>query len=262
MEESNKIDNSIELKSLEHYKFIANKYKEQTKEIYDKHFRFSDVIGKCIGSYKEWVATTKDDSLESFFNYYISNVKSVDAFKTASAILHYFTNLPKEDMLDLLICHAIIETYFGGQIENFVTDFLKRQDGVKIINLDKNIKEKFDRTYGIDIIFKFEEKIYLVQVKPISFFLGKGKTIVFDRKDAFNRIKKFKEIYTEYKDAVLKFCVYDGDFLISKDTKSFLTVKNSIFLDLDEKYFSESTGAFWHDFCRNKEENFKQIKNG
>lgn len=248
MEESNK----IELKTIEHYNYIIKKYKKDTKELYDKAFRFNDVIGKCTKSYRIWAETTDDKSLKSFFDYYITNVKTEGEFRTAAAILSHLTKLPREDMLDLLICHGIVETYLGGRFETYVIDYIKKQKGAELIYLDKKTRDEFDRTYGIDIMFTYNGKIFLVQVKPVSFFLGNYETIVADRIDALVKIENFKKDYPQYKDAVLKFCVYD------KTDESFLTIKNSIFLDLDEKYFGENVSMFKNDF-RTDKSFFKKI---
>ena len=243
----------ITLKSTEHYNNILQKYKKQTREFYDKAFRPHDVIGKCMNAYRTWIKTTNDTTLESFFNYYLANVKSEDTFVSLSNVLSYLTNLPKEDMLDLLVRHVIIETYFGGQVENYVIDYIKKQKGTEIVNLDKETKELFDRKYGVDIVFTFEGKTYFVQVKPVSFFLGKAETTITDRINALNEVRLLKEKYPQYKDAILKFCVYDSE------RQGFLTIRNSIFVDLDKKYFDRDTKMFWYDFCRNNKENFNFV---
>ena len=47
--------------------------------------------------------------------------------------------------------------------------------------------------------------------------------------------------------------------MYDSERQGFLTIRNSIFVDLDKKYFDRDTKMFWYDFCRNNKENFNFV---
>ena len=235
----------ISPKTPKYYKSILKKYRKKFTDVYERCFRQSDVVGYGAEAGRQWIKTTNDFSFESFFDFYIKNIKTSECFETIGSVLHHMYNNEdlKDECIDYLIAHAIFETYHGVMIEKTVDDYLVKQNDVTKLSYNN---EKFDKQYGVDNGFLFKERKYFVQVKPISFFIGEDKHLVNDRKRLFKKFEKLKKENKEYADAILLFCVYDE----RNDGIYFLKTKNGIFNILDkEKYFSEDVMAFRHDFC-------------
>lgn len=243
------------VKGLKKYKAIVNQYNHTDVEMYyQRAFRQSDVIGKCMNTFWEWLKTLKDDSeytFDNFANYYLTNIKSIECFETAASILRHLCLSGNEKIsidtytsIDYIIAHAIAETFIGGNREKLIHDYVSK-NGAEILKND--IYEMWDRTYGIDLVILYNGKKFIAQIKPISFFLGERDSLIKDRQDAVTKINEFKKIYPEFSNSNLKYIVYDD----REDGTYFLSqVKNSIFNNLDEtKYFQKSSNNFKKDFC-------------
>lgn len=238
------------IKSRKYYKELTKKsYYTVLNIFYQTAFRPYDVIGKCMYSFCEWYDKTTKHSLESFFNFYIQDIKSMECFETMAAILSHLCNseglnVTKNECLDILINHGIIETYYGGIKEKFVHEYIKTQKDTYL--LPKN--DEWDRKYNIDNGFIYNNKTFLIQIKPLSFFLGKEPKTIEDRKLAIIKTNNFKIDNKEYKDATFKYVVYEE----REDGIYFLKDKKSIFIKIDEKYFDENVDYFRYDFCGDK----------
>lgn len=238
------------IKSRKYYKELTKKsYDTVLNSFYQKAFRQYDVVGKCMTSFCKWYDETTDYTLKNFIDFYFAYITSLTCFERLASSLCYLCSseglkISKEECLDILICHAIVETYDGGIKENFIDGYIKKQEGT--LPLPKN--DIWDREYGIDKSFVYHKRTYFIQIKPVSFFLGKNSETIKDRNLAIIKTNKFKIDNEEYKDAIFRYVIYDE----REDGIYFLKNKESIFNKIDEKYFDEDVKCFWNDFCSDK----------
>lgn len=194
-------------KSIFDYHKIKQLYNiEPLTVIWHKEGAPSTKIGKCVECYKKWFPTLKESvynkfSYEDFGKYYFKNCKSYEEIvKLAEHLQTLFAEhenefLDKKDeilnldnIIDLIVLHAVVETFFGTSIENRVANYIKEK-GRQVIK-DENL----DRTYGIDLLVesKNKGKFVGIQIKPISFFIGKKQDLVEDRQKAFEKFDKLR----------------------------------------------------------------------
>lgn len=113
-------------------------------------------------------------------------------------------DFPLVDFYDALILHAVIETCFGMIMERRAEDAY-RLKGFTIEETDGYT----DRNCGIDFVARKGEKTFLVQVKPISFFRGKGEKLTDDRKVVIH--SKHKAGLSLFPNASYAYMIYDSD---------------------------------------------------
>lgn len=91
---------------------------------------------------------------------------------------------PLEDYIKNVYMHTIIETFDGQLKERQVNQILTNFG----YTYEKPNNDE-DSKYGIDFkVFKEGKLIFVIQVKPISFFIGnKNQSLINDRKNAFKK---------------------------------------------------------------------------
>jgi hypothetical protein len=99
-------------------------------------------------------------------------------------------DIPLVVFYDNVVCHNFVETWRGVNKENEVTEIIIKCGGKILPSTDKD-----DYDLGADIIAKFGEKIYYIQVKVTSFLFGPRQDCIDDRKKIFeqfipNQLKK------------------------------------------------------------------------
>lgn len=248
---------------MEKYTFKSIKYYNEIKKLYnineltviwhDKGAP-SRKIGKCVESFVSWLSTATNLSYKLFGEYYLSNTKSLqdieilayeleELFKQQQQSFVGLENkiLNHENIVDLIILHAVIETYNGGFSEQILKMYLNK--------CGKNVKKAnglLDIRYGIDLIIlnKDGKTESGLQVKPISFFLGKKDDLIKDREKVFKSFEELKIndnfninrmffIVWKYVDDEIKFLDYGDGFGIFHE-----------FSNLNDMMSKD-----WHGFC-------------
>lgn len=252
------------LKDSQHYKNIKKLYNfEPLTVVWHNEGAPSSKIGKCVDSFKEWFANSTDTSLNSFCQYYLEHTKSVEEFEqTALNLQRCFaqyktTFIGKEDKIldlnnifDLIIFHAIVETYNGVFAEEEVKRYLEKDKSRKVIKV-----EELDRLYGIDLLAENQDGVGMVgvQVKPVSFFLGKKSDLIKDRQKVFTQFDKLIKNKNKYNVDKLFFVIYKTD----GNETLFLNVGNKFFYQFVD--YNNMMSCDWVKIC-NDSNNWKKIR--
>lgn len=253
--------NEYRFKSIFDYNKIKQLYNvEPLTVIWHDEGAPSTKIGKCVECYKKWFSTIMEsihngisyEDFEDFGKYYFKNCKSYEEIvKLAEHLQTLFAEhenefLDKKDeilnldnIIDLIILHAVVETFLGAIIEYRVAKHI-REKGRKVIK-DENL----DRYYGIDLLVesKNKGKFVGIQVKPISFFIGKKQDLIKDREKVFEQFNKLQVKRPNIEQ--LFFVIYRKE---SNGEMKFLDKNNNIFhefLNLEDMMNHE-----WYDICK------------
>ena len=184
---------------------------EETKWKGEKHYEDSRIIlksqrfsipwrniyakrinsGPCVYTCKQ----LKPSSPEEFYKIgYTKNPKMTkEAIEDIAFRWREYCNaqdIPLVVFYDNVVCHNFVETWRGVNKENEVTEIIIKCGGKILPSTDKD-----DYDLGADIIAKFGEKIYYIQVKVTSFLFGPRQDCIDDRKKIFeqfipNQLKK------------------------------------------------------------------------
>lgn len=227
-------------KDVDHYKQIKRLYNfYPLTVIWHDEGAPSPKIGKCVECFTKWFAQTDDYSYQSFGNYYFENIRSVADLQELSKHLynlfekHKDTFVKKQDKIlnldnifDLIILHAIIETYNGQFCEERVKQILEQR------GTPYNKVEYLDRTYGIDLLVtnKNNDSTSGIQIKPISFFLGNKPDLVRDREKVFIQLKNLHNGKNEYNVKRLFFVIYK---VVDNEIR-FLSKEDNIFHEFSD----------------------------
>lgn len=243
------------LKTLEHYNNIKKIYKsdEILLKIWNDVGSPRKSIGDCIRSVENFLVTNNDKTLENFLKYYLENTKSEEDIKKLVETLYdsfkLITNnkevLDKKNIFDLIILHAVIETYNGKKHEIEVEKYFTNK-GCKIIR-----ERKLDCDYHIDFLVK-NKKYGAIQVKPISFFIGKTIDLMEDKERAIDKFKKFVNSednkYNFTMETPLYFMIYKNNDFLNINKSFLLPIKNNN----DYNKFN------WKEISKNKK-NWKKL---
>ena len=101
-------------------------------------------------------------------------------------------DIPLVVFYDNVVCHNFVETWRGVNKEKEVISRIIKSGGEILPSTDKD-----DSDLGADIIAKFGDNVYYIQVKVTSFLFGPKKDCIDDRKKIFeqfipNQLKKNK----------------------------------------------------------------------
>lgn len=145
---------------------------------------------------------------------------------------------------DLIICHVIIETFNGYKNElNAQNIILTQNPNYKIIPIDSSY---LDNSCGIDFFIKSDsDLLYMIQVKPKSFFVATRTDVVKDKQNhmiggvKYNNLKKWVDNNrNKYKfgNENLLFMVYD-----SRNNNDFIKINNKYTNTINNwnNYFNE-----------------------
>jgi hypothetical protein len=153
---------------------------------------------------------------EEFFYYYVKNFysefyKTYNIIDVAKILYDRISNqsITLEDCVDILICHAVIETWDGGLIEQMICNKIKNTNHDFTIINNHGYVDKYDK---IDITVNDNQRkiTHYLQIKPCTFIKGnaeKNPALIDDRKRLFNVHKN------GYRNGFLTMLLYDKDSL-------------------------------------------------
>lgn len=189
----NEIKKILPFEGVETYRKYHDKY-QKWSNIWRNKYSHRKVIGSCGQAFEEFIQSNTDITYENFYYFYIMNIRNIDEIKDIANQYYIEINSPLsttiEECIKIVILHAVIETYDGKKYEKDFIQFLKSND-FEI----KNIPYDDDFLRGIDIFSIKNEQQYLIQIKPISFFISNREDCIRDRIDATNKRKKALEKY-------------------------------------------------------------------
>ena len=228
-------ERDIEFKGIEHYVSLKKRFnRPDLNNWYEAIYRHPNSIGYVSELFKKINPKTME---EAYNAYLLSAVQDKDlplakrgrsAEELETLAIDWKTrsksDLPLADFYDAIVLHAVVETCLGMIKEREAEEMYERA-GYDIEETDGND----DRTLGIDFIARNEDKIFLVQVKPISFFRGEKLDLVSDRRIVWNKHEKGME---KYPSASYTYMIYDPSGLwLSKDGR-----KNFRYGELIDQY--------------------------
>ena len=174
-------------------------------KIWHNYFAPSTKIGNCTNLYR----TLKPENCKDFFNKYIKYAEENADLPIKERGLNYEelfslavrykkavedkTNLSYEvdTYFNDALCHIIVETWQGQQIEGDFIHFLESL-GYNCSKFDGTI----DATYGVDIkVTRDDGKVSAIQIKPISFFKSNRGDVQSDR---IALCEKYEEAYKKF----------------------------------------------------------------
>ncbi len=196
----------MQLKNVEEYIKARNKnarYGNIWRSLYSGKHRVGPCIALCCKyrpqTYQEFMDAYVDDAIKNKNLPLNKRGRTIEEFKDL-CVTPYFEHVKKytnsedlnyETFFDEAICHVIIETFDGRKHE---------------IELEKYCEEKGysieypsnedDSKNGIDFFCcQNNEKKFMIQVKPLSFFISTRSDTISDKLNAFskanNAIKKY-----------------------------------------------------------------------
>ena len=185
---------NVEIKKIMPY-LGENEY----RKYHDKYQRYSEIwkkyapaiyIGCCSKAFEMSHCTNYED----FYYWYIVHVKTpyeiINVAKLFYDDINDKSNTTLEECMRIVILHAVIETVDGKLKEIYLSNYLIK-NGFEIYSPTQND----DSLKGIDIIAVKNNIKYLIQVKPISFFLGNKKDQIDDRINNFEKEQKALNAY-------------------------------------------------------------------
>lgn len=157
--------------------------------VWRNNFSPSNVIGNCTNLYRK----LNPENCEDFFKKYLEYAKThkdlpinerglteEELVETAKSYYEKCNPYGFNTFLYDMICHIIVETYNGQQMESQFIKYLERL-GYSCTKFDGAV----DAKYGLDIKVSNEknnnQKPFAVQIKPISFFISNRMDVERDR---------------------------------------------------------------------------------
>jgi hypothetical protein len=161
--------------------------------------------------FEEWNnSNEREPTVNDFAEYYVSHTNPIKSYEVRREDSKYYGrsenellllamhyqkkcnnyDVPLEKYYDDVICHTIVETFFGQIWEaKLILEYKKR--GFTI----EQKSGKWDNHYGVDIIVKSGNEIKdYVQCKPVTTFLGRfNESLIEDRKNFYKKEKQKKE---------------------------------------------------------------------
>lgn len=229
----------IHKKDFEQTKYISKKYNKQWKRFAGRNF-----VGDCSELFKRLCPS-------NYYEFYVKYTKDGERTENNRLELPYCgrseneikilsekykracgdTSIPLEEFIKNIYCHIIIETFDGHMAEKECGDIL---NNLWYCYEKPNGDE--DALLAIDFKVKKGDKlIFLLQIKPISFFRGnKNESLIEDRKYAFEKIRKCRKIFN----VPTFYMVYKSN---DDGTVKWLTENNKLCFKLD-RLCDEQTG--------------------
>ena len=229
--------------------------------IYKEHFAPSTSIGECNKLCRMHKPKSEEDFLDKYLKY-AEKHKDMDIRQRGltknellNTALNFFLEITEkvpefgtsfDECLDCLVCHIITETYTGYLAEE--TAFKHLVDNGFTCENTSDYRQ--DSWYGIDFFTYVNGTKYAVQVKPISFIIGKKQHIKNDRRelvlkyDRANYKYKVKTLYAIHESKII-----DGqricNFLIKDENeKKFLFTFDELFEVVGKKPENSSFKEF------------------
>ena len=218
------------LKPLNYYrKDIKNKHSKYSK-IWKYGYSPSNVIGHCTELFKKHKPYNHQDFLNKYL-IYGRNPSQIE--NIAQRYLNEIkdNNVTLEECIDIIILHAVIETFDGCIVENKLKETLL-QNGWWVKDVEKHSD---DTKLGIDMIATNQEDVIVFQVKPDTFIKTKYPTkadLINDRiicyEKEFNALSKYTLI-NKY-----KYLFYDSLHYQNTNEILFLYYNNKCFFNVCE----------------------------
>ena len=160
-------------------------------KIWRENFSPSNSIGNCtylyrllnpenyIDFYKKYIEYADKNSLLNIWKRGLTEEEIIKLAINYKELVEKNSNInkPFETYLYDAICHIIVETYDGQFQEKEFIEYLKEK-GFNCTKFDSNI----DTKYGVDIKVTTDvNKVFAIQIKPISFFLSNRQDVINDR---------------------------------------------------------------------------------
>lgn len=161
------------------------------RTIYKNNFSYGKYIGNCTELFRRHNPTSYEDFYRKYITYAKEHPNKVIYYRGLSydELLHTAEEYKKmtEEKVDVnydlsvyfydLVCHIIIETYNGQNIERSFINYLTSL-GYKC----DNFVGRIDAKYGVDIrVTNKNDNVYAIQIKPISFFKSNKTDVQEDR---------------------------------------------------------------------------------
>ena len=227
-------EEDTKFKDIEHYMNLKKRFnRPDINDWYEKIYRKA----YSIGYVSEFFKKVKPTSFENAYDHYIlsgfldTGLPKEKRGRTKEELEQLAIewkdrcgiDLPLVDFYDTLVLHAVIETCFGMMMEK------EAQEAYKHFGFDVTETEgEEDSGLAVDFIARKGEQTILVQVKPVSFFLGSKPDLVSDRKLVWRKQKAGLE---KYPSSMYAYMVYDKDGKWAKKDGKF----NLIYGDLIDK---------------------------
>lgn len=213
----------MQLKNVEEYIKARNK-NARYGNIWRNFYSGKHKVGPCVAlcckyrpqSYQEFMDVYIKDAIENSDLPLNKRGRTIEELKNI-CVNPYFEHVKKitnredldyETFFDEAICHVIIETFNGRSHERELECYCEGKGYT--IEYPSN---EDDSKNGIDFFCcKDNEKKFMIQVKPLSFFVSKRSDTISDRLNAFNKannaVKKYGIPYyfTIYDSKEKKWC--------------------------------------------------------
>lgn len=217
-------DEDTKWKGRDHYYNLKRAFnKEDINTLYEKIYRHPQSIGYVSELFKR----LKPVSMENAYDAYIlSGILDTDlprekrgrTKEELEAIAVDWkrktgSKMPLCDFYDALVLHAVVETVIGNLMES------RAEEAYRLFGFEvEKTGGDEDRSLGIDFKAKKDGKIFLVQVKPETFFMGRKDSLVHDRLVMFD---KMKAGIAKYPGGVYTIMIYNKDEKWLSDGKRF-----------------------------------------
>lgn len=212
-------EEDIRFKDLSHYlKLKRTMNREPYSKPWATKYQGRPSIGSCMYLCKE----LKPVSYEDFYEKYVrsgyewafkdsgdrkSTLRGRTYEELEDIAVRWKEDCPSSDyplstFYDAIILHAIIETFMGNKMEMDARCVL-HENGFTT----EDVTDDEDAKMGIDFkVCKDGELKYLMQVKPLRFFISTNRDTNNDRRNVYNKQKDGNSIYP---DVPYKYLIYD-----------------------------------------------------
>lgn len=155
------------------------------------HYNYSCYIGRCTQLIKDCNPTTLEEWDKYYSNYMeesgLKNKLNLIIFKLS---IQY--NVTIEELNEVFHIRAVLNTWEGYARENNAKILIEKYTGLKL----KHSTYEEDSNLGVDFkMYKGSKLVGGIQVKPLSYFLGKHEGVQRDKKINAEKYEKFKNKY-------------------------------------------------------------------
>ena len=214
-------------KGVEHYKNLKRRFNQNdVNASYNKTYKLPEYIGYCMRIFERLEPTSYEDAFKKYTESgYDTNFDSLNRGRTKEEIVAIAKKWMEEcpdsklslvDFYDAMILHIVVETYDGYLREKQVKDALKQVGAdIETVSGDEDVK------MAIDVKAELNGNTFLIQVKPISFFVGgmTNKPLNDDRKALSRKERRAREKYGA--NTYFRYLLYDsfdtGEWIVNEE---------------------------------------------
>lgn len=213
-------------KGAEYYKNLKTRFNQNdVNNAYNRKYKLPEYIGYCMRNFERFKPTSYEDAFNKYIESgYDTGHDALNKGRTKDELeaiaMEWMAECPNSklelaDFYDAMVLHAVIETYDGYMREKQVKDALNSV-GAKIDNVSGNEDVKM----AIDVKAELNGNVFLIQVKPVSFFAGSHNEALNNDRAAL--IKKEMRARNKYGvNTFFRYLIYDswgnGEWLINMD---------------------------------------------